>query len=203
MVVVHGTMEPSSRRVGVLAGGFNPPTVAHEALLRAARPLFDSIVLTVPKSYPHKHFHGATLEDRVRMLSLLDPSLNFAVAVSDRGLFIDIARELRGDLAPEASIHFICGRDAAERIVSWDYGSPGEIERQLQEYKLLVASRQGEYRPPPHLAAAIDSLPMETPFDDVSSTVVRDLLIHSRDPQSWEPLVPKNLRKIVQNLYSR
>jgi hypothetical protein len=41
----------------------------------------------------------------------------------------------------------MCGRDAAERIVGWDYGDGPPIQDQLNEFRLLVASREGEYSP--------------------------------------------------------
>jgi nicotinic acid mononucleotide adenylyltransferase len=63
----------------------------------------------VPRVYPHKHFHGAALEDRVEMLRIAGAG-RYRVQITEGGLFIDIARELR---RPDNEISFICGRDAA------------------------------------------------------------------------------------------
>src|SRR5947207_1929787 len=107
------------RRIGVLPGAFNPLTSAHLALVDAARTAVDEVICVVPRSYPHKELHGATWEQRVEMLSRANG--RYRVQPCAGGLFVDIARELLRDL-PDAELHFICGRDAAERILHWDYG---------------------------------------------------------------------------------
>ena len=122
----------TGKRIGVLAGAFNPVTCAHLALINAALEVVDEAVCVVPRVYPHKEFYGAALQDRLEMLRLAGG--RYRVEVTERGLFIDIARELRRT-DPGAEIHFICGRDAAERIVTWDYGEPGAVERMFQEFQ--------------------------------------------------------------------
>jgi hypothetical protein len=84
----------------------------------------------------------------------LGAELRFSIAATERGLFIEIAEEVRAVYGAEARLSFLRGRDAAERIVNWDYGRPGAIEQMLEVFDLLVASRQGEYAPPDHLRAA-------------------------------------------------
>ncbi len=128
----------SLKRVGVLAGAFNPVTRAHLALADAAVHQVDEVICVVPRVYPHKEFHGAALEDRIAMLKLA--SGRYRVESTSGGLFIDIARELR---QANTKLFFICGRDAAERIIHWDYGEAGAIEKMLEEFSLLVADRGG------------------------------------------------------------
>lgn len=183
------------KRIGVLAGAFNPLTRAHVALISAARPSVDEIVCVVPKVFPHKEFHGAALEDRVEMLHRA--SDGYRVHVSDRGLFIDIARELRSE-STDAEIVFICGRDAAERIVGWDYGPSGSIERLLDEFQLLVAARGGEYLPPAHLSDRVGVLALDQSLDEVSSTEVRRRIAAGKP---WEHLVPAAIVDLVGRLY--
>lgn len=203
MEIVHGSLPGTAVRIGLLPGGFNPPTVAHLALLRAAAGVLDAVVVVVPRAYPHKSFAGAPLEVRLEMLRGLAAEVPCAVALADQGLFIDMTREFRRDVLPGAEVHFVCGRDAAERITCWDYGVPGEIERQLCEYKLVVASRRGEYEPPAALRHAIVPLPMTAGYDEVSSTMVRDMLEKGDDAALWQPLVPENIRDIVRKVYGR
>jgi cytidyltransferase-like protein len=203
MEIVHGSLPGTAVRVGLLPGGFNPPTVAHLALLRAAAEVMDAVVAVVPRAYPHKTFDGATLDIRLEMLRRLTADVPYAVALADQGLFIDITREFRRDVLPGADVHFVCGRDAAERITCWDYGAAGEIERQLCEYKLLVAARQGDYEPPAALRHGIVPLGMTAGYDDVSSTMVRDMLEKGHDAARWQPLVPESIREIVQKVYGR
>src|SRR5580658_3860180 len=58
----------SAKRVGVIAGAFNPVTRAHVALAEAARAHVDEIVFAVPRVLPHKEYEGASLAQRVEML---------------------------------------------------------------------------------------------------------------------------------------
>jgi nicotinate-nucleotide adenylyltransferase len=176
----------------VLAGAFNPVTRAHVALAQAARGAVDEVVWVVPRIYPHKHFHGASLEDRIEMLKLMSTD---RVEVTEGGLFIDIARELRG---ADTEISFICGRDAAERIIHWDYGEPGAIEKMLEEFSLLVAERGGTYEAPAHLRHRVHRLALEEDFSDVSSTEVRRRIAAG---ERWEHLVPSAIVERVRRIY--
>jgi nicotinate-nucleotide adenylyltransferase len=179
----------------VLAGAFNPVTRAHLALVDAALPAVDEVVCVVPRTYPHKDYHGASLEDRLEMLRQVRG--RYRIEVTDRGLFIDIARELR-KAQTDVDVHFICGRDAAERIVGWDYGEPGAIERILEEFQLLVASRQGDYSPPEHLRHRVAALRLDSDLDDVSSTDVRRRIAAG---EPWEHLVPEAIVELVRGIY--
>ena len=180
------------KKLGVLAGAFNPLTRAHLALAEAAAHHVDEVICAVPRAYPHKEFHGAALEDRVAMAR----AAGFQVAVTEKGLFIDIARELRD---AHTEIVFICGRDAAERIVGWDYGEAGAIERMLEEFALLVADRDGTYQPPPHLIHRVHRLHLHADFSEVSSTEIRRR-IEAGEP--WEHLVPHAITHHVRRIYA-
>ena len=182
----------TSKRIGVLAGAFNPVTRAHVALADAARAAVDEIVCVVPRAYPHKHFHGASLEDRIAMLRLAGMD---RVEITEGGLFIDIARELR---RANTEISFICGRDAAERIIHWDYGEPGAIEKILEEFSLLVAERGGHYEAPEHLRHRVRGLVLGEDVSDVSSTEVRRRIAAG---EAWEHLVPSAIVEYVRRIY--
>jgi len=181
------------RRIGVLAGGFNPVTRAHLALVDAALAKVDEVVCVVPRVYPHKEFHGATLDERMEMLRAA--SQRYRPLVTEGGLFLDIARELRRD-DPEAQFWFICGRDAAERIITWDHGLP--VERVLDEFQLLVAARQGPYNPPDHVRTRIQALPLDCDVDEISSTEVRRRIAVG---EPWEHLVPGTITELVRRIY--
>lgn len=179
------------KRIGVLAGAFNPVTRAHLALADAAAQIVDEVVFAVPRVYPHKHFHGAGFEERIAMLKLAGP---YRIEATEGGLFIEIARQLR---QPDSEICFICGRDAAERVIEWDYGS-GSIEELLKEFSLLVAERAGSYEAPAHLRGRVGHLELGDDFRDVSSTEVRRR-IAAREP--WEHLVPESIVGHVRRIY--
>ena len=107
-------------RAGLLPGVFNPPTLAHVAMAQEGRAQhdLDQVVFVLPEAFPHKDYRGATFEDRLAMLrSGAGRNKGYAVASSDKGLFIDIARQAKNAYGPGVEICLICGRDAAERIV--------------------------------------------------------------------------------------
>src|SRR5262249_36799989 len=144
-----------------------PVTRAHVVLADAARAVVDEVVAVLPRAYPHKELHGASIEDRVRMLQLAGLD---RVEVTNGGLFVEIARELR---KPDTELYFICGRAAAERVLTWNYGDPGAARRMLDEFQLLVAAREGEFNPPLEFCERVHRLAINASLDHISSTEVR------------------------------
>jgi len=189
------------RRVALFPGAWNPPTIAHLAIARAALGWADEVVWLLPRAFPHKSFEGATFEDRLRMLcgiAAIEPA--FSVAIAEGGLFAEISDEAREFFGPSAEIGLLCGRDAAERIAAWDYGRPGVFENMLERYPLLVAARAGEYRPAPHHAGRVIALTMDACFDEVSSTEVRDRI---RQGLPWRHLVPDPIAETVARVIAQ
>jgi nicotinate-nucleotide adenylyltransferase len=184
-------------RIGIIAGAFNPVTRAHIALADAARTHVDEIVFAMPREFPHKELVGATLEHRIEMLRR---AADHRVETTDGGLFIDIARQIRSARVPLATdIYMVCGRDAADRIVTWPYEDPRMLETMFDEFHLLVAQRQGSYEPPEQLRSRIHALTLPSHFDDVSSTEVRRR-ITANEP--WEHHVPTAIVDLVREIYS-
>jgi nicotinate (nicotinamide) nucleotide adenylyltransferase len=186
--------------VALFPGAWNPPTVAHLAIARAALSWSDEVVWLLPRTFPHKSFDGAPFEDRLLMLRrIADDHAEFSVAIADRGLYVEMADEARDFFGPAPEIALLCGRDAAERIAGWDYGRPGVFDRMLESYSLLVAGRDGDYLPASRHADRVIQLPMGTGFDEVSSTEVRDRI---RRGVSWRHLVPASIAETAASLYS-
>ncbi len=187
------------RRLGVLPGAFNPPTCAHLALARAALDRVDEVLFTLPREFPHKRYEGAGFEQRLGMLAAaLESEPQFSIGVSDGGLFLEIARECRAAYGPETELYFVCGRDAAERVVNWDYRREGALEEQLREYQLLVAPRRGLWRPPEHLRHRIHELALAPDYEEVSASEVRERI---RCGEAWEHMVPLPIRQMVAEIY--
>ena len=185
--------------LGVLAGSFNPPTIAHEELVYAAGFHVDEVLCVAPRVLPHKEFFGATLEQRLEMLVAARLMYRSSIATSDKGLFIDIARECREHYSADTRLYFVCGRDAAERILGWDYGRPGVVEEMLQEFELLVAARAGDFRPPAGFRHRVHPLGLRVAHDEVSSTEVRERIARG---EAWEHLVPRTIVERVREIYS-
>lgn len=187
-------------RLGVLAGSFNPVTVAHLALAEAALAVVDEVVFVLPRQFPHKTYSGASFEQRVELLGMaLERERRFSVAACERGLFVEIANECREAYGAEVRLSFLCGRDAAERIVNWDYGNPGAYLEMLKEFDLLVAGRGGEYCPPDGVLSSFARLELSGAFDHVSASEVRTRIGHG---EPWEHLVPPAVRRRVSEIYT-
>jgi nicotinate-nucleotide adenylyltransferase len=188
------------RTLAVLAGSFNPPTRAHLALAQAALSEADEVLLVLPRVFPHKPYEGASFEQRIGMLrAATTAETRFSIGASGGGLFIEIARECRDAYGTGVELFFLCGRDAAERIVNWDYGRPGAIAEQFREYGLLVAPRAGVYEPPPEFGAHVRKLCLEPEYSEISSTEVRERI---RRGEPWAHLVPPEIEGLVRRFYS-
>jgi nicotinate-nucleotide adenylyltransferase len=181
-------------KLGLVAGAFNPATRAHLALADAARPLVDEVAFAIPRTFPHKPFEGASLERRVEMLRRASAH---RVEITEGGLLIEIAREAKAS-RPDAEIYLVCGRDTAERIIGWEYEEPDTLDRMFKQFHLMVADRQGAYRPPDHLRGRIHALALPADFDEVSSSEVRRRIAAGED---WEHLVPESIVELVRETY--
>ena len=187
-------------RLAILAGSFNPPTNAHAELVYAAGYHVDEVLCVVPSVLPHKEYFGATLEQRMEMIwwACAAQHSPFSVATSEGGLFLEIARECREAYGSSTELLFLCGRDAAERVLNWDYGRPGVTAEMLREFALLVAPRDGDFTAPREWAHRIQTLALHRGQNDVSSTEVRDRIARG-DP--WEHLVPDAIVEHVREIY--
>ena len=188
------------KRLGILPGTFNPITAAHVAMARSALNLVDEVVFALPRELPHKDFTGATFDERVALLrAVAAEEPRFSVATPATGLFIDIAAELRAERGDETRVSVICGRDAAERIVNWNYGDRAAlITILMREFDWLVAAREGEYTPPPDIAEWIEPLPLDEVYQRMSATDVRRRVAKG---EPWEHLVPPAIHAEVQRIY--
>ena len=191
MLQFHKGSAVNRGRLGILPGAFNPPTNAHLALAEAAltQHRLSQVVVLLPQVFPHKQFVGASFVDRLGLLeAALGGSPSFAIASSEGGLFIEIARSFREACHPSLELFLLCGRDAALRIAEWDYADRPSFASQLEEFQLLVASRQGAYSPPEEYRGRIHPVDLPTSFDQVSASAVRQAIA---DGRPWEQFVPE------------
>jgi len=193
----HRTGQRHPSRLALLPGTFNPPTIAHIALAHAAQPLVDEVVFVLPQLLPHKNHFGATLAERVELLKAADHQAS--IATTEGGLYIEIAHEFRAHFGPGTHISLLCGRDAAERILTWDYGRAGVVEEMLAEFEVLVAPRRGEFDPPSDREHRMKKLDLLSPMDEISSTELRARIAGG---EPWEHLVPGGIVERVRKIYS-
>lgn len=203
---------PPPARIALFPGSWNPPTIAHLDIARAAASWADEIILVVPRAFPHKAFHGAAFPLRCEILSTLAAAhsarshpaqsqparfhqARLSAAISEGGLYADIATEARAHFGPAAELAILCGRDAAERWAAWPYPEPDHLARMLRHCRLLVAARCGEYTPPPEHRDRISTLNLPVSHDDVSSTDVRHRIEQNLD---WHHLVPPAIHALLR-----
>ncbi len=186
------------RRLALLPGSFHPITKAHLELARAALPLVDHLWFVLPRSFPHKSYDQVSMRDRLELIRAAIDDPRMGAVISEGGLFIEMVRECRRRFPSLGQIFVVCGRDAAERIVGWNYDGVEPIEEQLTEYELLVAARQGEYVPPEHLVHRIHPVSLSKSYDEISSTALREKV---RLGENWREYTPAAIQDRVRELY--
>jgi nicotinic acid mononucleotide adenylyltransferase len=196
--------------LGILPASFNPPTSAHEALVRqAARAIaFDEILLIVDQQAMDKALFGAPLEDRLLMLIALfgdDPRVS--VGICNRGLFIDKLAALQKVYPRETQTYFIVGYDTMVRVLAPTYYEDKEeaLRSLFARARFLVANREGcDERDLKELFGleenrcyAAQVLPITLPpeLTRVSSSHVRRLLAEGK---SVEGLIPPTLKEFLR-----
>jgi nicotinate-nucleotide adenylyltransferase len=206
----RGVMSHQPGRLGVLGGAYNPITLAHLAIADAAvaEMHLHEVLFCLPQVPPHKTIFGATLEQRLDMMQLAVRDRSYAsVGLCSHGLFLDMERALRPHYTPETEVFFITGRDAAERILTWDYG---DTERTLSEmfnaFQFVVCDREGAFVMPddPRLIpyhSRIHHFVIPDGLDHISSTAIRERL-HQGQPV--DDLVPAAVADFIrqQDLYT-
>jgi nicotinic acid mononucleotide adenylyltransferase len=203
--------------LGVFPASFNPPTAAHEALVREARnavPL-DECLLVLDLQAMDKECFGAPWEERLLMLLALfkaDPACS--VGICNRGLFIEKVEAAYQVYAQDTAIHFIVGYDTIERVLDCTYyGDRDQALRSLfSRARFLVANRgasdeqalqallaREENRP---FAARVVPLTLPRAMAWVSSSTVRQQLAQGQSVKGLvSPLLEEFLQK--QGFYGR
>jgi nicotinic acid mononucleotide adenylyltransferase len=165
-------------------------------MAEAALAVVDEVLFALPRAFPHKEYAGLEFETRLALLrAALAANPRFSLAATRGGLFIDIAQEARAIYGEGTELFLLCGRDTAERIVGWDYGRGDSIEKQLENFKLLVAARGGVYEPPPAIRDRVQLLDLPQSFDEVSSTELRRRM---QAGEPWRHLAPESIVHLLE-----
>ena len=197
---LHRRAPGKAARLAVLPAAFDPPTRAHIALAQAALAECDETLLVLPRAFPHKPYDGVSFDDRLQLLlTLAGAHPRFSVGSVESGLFLSIARDCRDAYGPHTELTLLCGRDAAERAVHWDYGSGPAFAEQLREFNMLVARRGQAFEVPEEWRGRVGTTEL-CDCDAVSSTEVRRRL---RDGRPVDDLIPSEIADAVARLYRR
>jgi phosphopantetheine adenylyltransferase len=99
-------------RIGILPGSFNPPTLAHCALVHAAGFYVDEVLCVLPRAFPHKEYFGATLKERLQMLDQSDLFPIYSSAISQVGCLSTSLANAASIMAGQRNVFYLrrrCG----------------------------------------------------------------------------------------------
>ena len=153
-------------RIGAYPGTFNPPTVAHLAVARAAleQRHLDRVVLVLSRRPIDKeHVEVPTFDDRVAVARAVasDEGAWLDVAVTEHRLLVDIARGF--DV-------LVMGADKWQQVVDpVYYGDVAARDRAVAALPELAIAPRAGLEVPPGCALELDES-----HDAVSSSAVRD-----------------------------
>lgn len=159
----------AARRVGVLAGSFNPPTLAHVALAASALAHgdVDAVLWVISRVTVDKEaVTRAPLAARLTVLAALTEALpGDAAGLINGGLYADQARLLRAALPQMTDLAFIVGYDKIVQIFDPRYYADRDaaLHDLFTNARLLVAPRGDDD------AAALTALlaaPAQRPWAD-------------------------------------
>jgi len=133
-------------RLGIFPASFNPPTLAHLALIKAAmkQGRLDEILILLDIQAMDKEPVGAAFEDRLAMLKKAfgrDPKVS--IGLSNRGRFLEKIKPLRKYYPAPISFFFIVGFDTILRVMDKKYyrNRKRSLDGLFKESRFLVASR--------------------------------------------------------------
>jgi nicotinate-nucleotide adenylyltransferase len=199
----HGVPASGPGCLGVLGGAYNPITSAHLAIADTVVRTFGlhEVLFLLPEVPPHKTIFGASLEQRLEMMQLAVEERPYAtVGLSTHGLFLDMYQGLLGVYPPHTDVFFLTGRDAAERILTWQYDDAAAALRQMfTAFQLIVCDRDGPFHLPddPLLVPyrhRIHCCTLPPGFNHVSATEVRQRCLQ-RSP--LDNLVPPGVARYI------
>jgi len=187
-----GTVIAPGARLGLLAGSFNPPTVAHQTLAQAglADGGLDAVWYALSTRTVDKEVvSGACLEDRLLMLDILmAEDERLGVLLLNRGLYVDQARLVRAAFPSVGEIVFLVGFDKIVQIFDPRYYDDRDaaLEHLFALATFLVAPRGGDEAPAlsallarpenRRFSAAVRPLPLASHLRDIASSSIRDVL---------------------------
>lgn len=197
-------------RVGLLAGSFNPFHSAHEALVRAATSAaeLDRLALVLSKRTVDKErITGLGLEDRLLTLRRVAAELpRCAVALVNRGLYVDQAELFRSFAGGRAEVWIVVGFDKIVQIFDPAYYEDREaaLDRLFSLARVLVAPRGDDDladlqrlldRPENRrFRDAVRPLPISPDYAAVSSTRLRT---ESRSGGPTARALPPTIRRFL------
>ncbi len=149
-IVAGGPCLDTARHLGALAGSFNPPTLAHEALAMAAYATagVDCVLWTISRvTVDKERIVKASLIDRLLVLEAMTERLpHMAVALIDAGLYVDQAHILRTAFPQISDLTLIMGFDKIVQIFDPRYYHTAQPEGALEPSESAETERDSTLR---------------------------------------------------------
>jgi nicotinamide-nucleotide adenylyltransferase len=206
-LLAGGDRARQATRVGVLAGSFNPMTIAHAAVAEAVSAAgMDTLLWALARvTVDKEQVTRASLVDRaIQVEAHLRGRPMDGVLVMDAGLYADQAQALRAVLRPETELWLIVGFDKIVQIFDPRYYDDRDfaLRRLFSTAGLLVVPREGSSAPDlaallaapanrPY-AARVRYLPLPHDLARISSTAARARAGdagNAGSPEAWRALL--------------
>jgi nicotinamide-nucleotide adenylyltransferase len=220
--------DDSAFRVAVLDSSFNPPTLAHRALVllpAAASPSEARLLLLSVRNADKAPRTGdASPKQRIEMMVRLAREVDAAVGLVDAPAFVHKAERLHTALPARAQLTFVQGIDTLERFFAPRYYGDGSLEimhAALQHFfspdgddaRVICARRSIKLTDPQGESAILESardwiqagritlVDVGNQLQTFSSSEVR-AKVHARN-DSWRLMVPDGIKEYIeeQSLY--
>jgi nicotinamide-nucleotide amidase len=213
IVIIHKApkgISDRTGRLGIFPASFNPPTMAHLALIKEAKKQgnLDEILILLDIQAMDKEPVGAAFEDRLTMLKKVfgrDPKVS--IGLSNRGLFLEKLKPLRPLYSSPVSFFFILGFDTIVRVLDKKYyrNRKQSLDALFSRCHFLVANRE-EYqeraleilfrrREIKAYKRKVSFLSLPKRLSSISSTRVRERIARGRPVDG---LVPASIRQVIK-----
>ena len=204
------------KSIVVMGGSFNPPTIAHHKLMKAAMDQLGAdkgIYVPTPARSLRRKMRKAGFpeevlseETRITLLKAMceeDPRLmvdDCEFHRTEKGYTYESMETIQ-EKYPDAELYFLAGGDKVSVISRWH-----RIREFLDRFKILVVKRDGDapetgLRENPFLCQHLDRfriIPAPDGLEGISSSSVRDRL-RNGEPGAEEMLHPKVWEILIEN----
>ena len=184
-------MKLNDNNTAVFWGSFDPPTLAHKAIILQMMTTFSRVLIIVNNSSAGKYFASAT--DRIRMLQAM------LTEQQDKYTILIQADDHQNDYAALRTqfdnLYVVAGADAVQ---NWLLAH--DVNELLQYDGLYIVARDPNIYLPIKNFANVFSMPVPLEYNKVSSTLVREhLLTNNIEPAVLQTLLDaKVLDYIIQ-----
>ena len=197
-------------RVGIFPASFNPPTMAHLALIRQAKKQgdLDEILILLDIQAMDKEPVGAKFEDRLTMVNKVfgrDP--NISIGLSNRGLFLQKLSPLRQYYPHPVRFFFIVGFDTILRVIDKKYyrNRKQSLDALFSQCRFLVANRD-QYeenaleilfrrRENKAYGERVSFIALPSKYSSLSSSLIRGTI---KEGESISHLVPSSTYRYIR-----